>query len=283
MRATFVLSTGRCGTQSLTKAIVQSLKDIAIVTHEPIRELYKPRLTLGRFNPAKNGNLAEANTHFRQVVATVMNGTEYVETGWPAFTWFEKFSRELGDRWRYIHLVRNPVHVAASFVTHGYYHENRSDRFPQFAILQPTDAGVIYPEIANGWRKLSVFDKCLYQWLEINAKAAAYAKTGLKPVAVVRFEELFSAMPERDKLFDVLGWPRPTAPMAHFDAFHFETTLPLKPTSATLWAKVEELAATLGYEPSVLDESVEKLQYNRPRIAGRTFESPFDSSATRQS
>lgn len=283
MRATFILSTGRCGTQSLTKAISQSLQGRAIVTHEPIRELYKPRLTLGRFNPAKNGNLAEANMHFRQVLATVMNGTEYVETGWPAFTWFEKFSKELGDRWRYVHLVRNPVHVAASFVTHGYYQENRSDRFPEFAILQPTDAGVIYPEIAAGWRKLSVFDKCLYQWLEINAKAAAYAARGIKPAALVRFEELFSTTSVRDSLFDVLDWPRPAAPMAHFDAFHFETTLPLKPTSATLWTKVKELAATLGYDSATVEESVEKLQYNKPRIAGRMFESPFDRSATRRS
>lgn len=275
MRATFVLSTGRCGTQSLTKAIAQSLQGRAIVTHEPIRALYKPRLTLTRFNPSKSPRLAEANLHFRQVVATVNNGTEYVETGWPAFTWFEQFSKELGDRWRYIHLVRNPVHVAASFVTHGYHQKGRTDTFPDFAILQPSDAGVIYPEFASGWRKLSVFDKCLYQWLEINARAAAYAAKGLKPAAVLRFEELFSAMPVRDGLFDVLGWPRPTAPMAHFDAFHFETTLPLKPTSDELWHKVKELAATLGYEPGALEESVEKLHYNRPRIAGRAFESPF--------
>lgn len=42
MRATFVLSTGRCGTQSLTRAIVQSLSGRAVITHEPIRELHKP-------------------------------------------------------------------------------------------------------------------------------------------------------------------------------------------------------------------------------------------------
>ena len=69
--------------------------------------------------------------------------------------------------------------------------------------------------------------------------------------------------------------------MAHFDAFHFAATLPLKPTSPALWAKVKELAARLGYEPWLLDESVGKLQYNRPRIAGYDFERPFDNSANR--
>jgi hypothetical protein len=69
--------------------------------------------------------------------------------------------------------------------------------------------------------------------------------------------------------------------MAHFDAFHFETALPLKPTSPVLWAKVKDLAATLGYESGALDESVEKLQYNKPRIAGRTFETPFGKPAPR--
>lgn len=281
MRATFVLSTGRCGTQSLTKAISQSLSGRAILAHEPIRELYKPRLTLGSFKPAKNPNLREANTHFRQVVATVMNGTEYVETGWPSFTWFEQFHKELGERWRHIHLVRNPVHVAASFVTHGYYQAERADNFPEFAILQPTDAGVSHPEIAAEWRKLTVFDKCLYQWLEINDWAAVLAAKNIRPAAVVRFEELFSAQSVRDELFDVLDWPRPTAPMAHFDAFHFETTLPMKPTSPLLWGKVKDLAARLGYEPALLEESVEKLQYNKPRIAGRKFVNPFEKPPSR--
>lgn len=278
MRATFVLSTGRCGTQSLTKAISQSLNGRAVITHEPIRELYKPRLTLGSFNPSKSLKLREAYTHFRQVVATVRNGTEYVETGWPAFTWFEQFHKELGELWRFVHLVRNPVHVAASFVTHGYYQAQRTDGFPAFAFLQPSDAGVRHPEIASEWRKLSVFDKCLYQWLEINARATMLASRNITPAAVVRFEQLFSAQPVRDALFDTLNWPRPAAAIAHFDAFHFETTLPLKPTSHMLWGKVKELAATLGYAPELLDESVEKLQYNKPRIAGRKFESPFDRS-----
>ena len=179
-----------CGSRTpATKAISQSLSGRAILAHEPIRELYKPRLTLGSFKPAKNPNLREANTHFRQVVATVMNGTEYVETGWPSFTWFEQFHKELGERWRYIHLVRNPVHVAASFVTHGYYQAERADNFPEFAILQPTDAGVSHPEIAAEWRKLTVFDKCLYQWLEINAWAAVLTARNIRPAAVVRFEE----------------------------------------------------------------------------------------------
>jgi hypothetical protein len=283
MRATFVLSTGRCGTQSLTKAISQSLNGRAVITHEPIRAQYKPRLTLQPFNPARKSSLSEANTHFRQVVATVTNGTEYVETGWPAFTWFENFRKELGERWRYVHLVRNPVHVAASFVTHGYYQKGRTDDFPDLAILQPTDAGVKYPEIASEWRKLSVFDKCLYQWLEINAWGGVLAARNITPAAVVRFEDLFSAQSVRDSLFDVLDWPRPSAPMAHFDAFHFETALPLKPTSSVLWAKVKDLAATLGYEAALLDESVEKLHYNKPRIAGRTFETPFGKPANRTS
>lgn len=281
MRATFVLSTGRCGTQSLTKAIGQSLAGRAIITHEPIRALYKPRQTLQPFNPARKSSLSEANTHFRQVVATVMNGTEYVETGWPAFTWFENFRKELGERWRYIHVVRNPVHVAASFVTHGYYQKVRTDDFPELAILQPTDPGVRYPELASEWRKLSVFDKCLYQWLEINAWAGVLEARNIKPAAVLRFEDLFSAQAVRDGLFDTLGWPRPSAPMAHFDAFHFETTLPLKVTSPVLWSKVKDLAMKLGYEADLLDASLDKLQYNKPRIAGRNFESPFDKSAGR--
>lgn len=279
MRATFVLSTGRCGTQSLTKGIVQSLGGRAVITHEPIRELYKPRLTLGSFKPAKSSGLREAYRHFQQVVATVANGTEYVETGWPAFSWFEQYHKELGSRWRYVHLVRNPVHVAASFVTHGYYQPQRTDGFPEFAFLQPTDTGVRYPEIASEWRRLSVYDKCLYQWLEINARAGVLASRNIAPAAVVRFEDLFSAQPVRDALFDTLEWPRPTSTIAHFDAFHFETTLPLKPTSSTLWAKVKELAETFGYAPELLEESAEKLQYNKPRIAGRMFENPFERPA----
>ena len=266
MIATFILSTGRCGTQSLTNLIAQTLGEKSVVIHEPIGPLYKPRLTLAEFQPDHDPALADANAHLRRVVSTVSAGTEYVETGWTAFSWFEQYKKVLGDKWRYIHLVRNPVHVAASLLTHGFYQDSRNDSYSEFAALQPYDIGCAYPSVAEEWGGLSIFDKCLYQWLEINNRVLMLADKNIKPVKTVRFEDIFYKQQSRNELFDILNWPKPIEVIDHVDNFHFVTDLNLKPTSSFIWNKTKELALMFGYEPDILEETIGNLNYSKPRV-----------------
>ncbi|MFN4144101.1 hypothetical protein [Aestuariivirga sp.] len=263
------MSTGRCGTQSLTKIVKDSLGDSATVTHEPIGALYKPKYTMAGVGMENAMVLEAAMRHFEAVVSSVSGGMEYVETGWPSFTWYEKWSSSLGDKWRFIYLTRNPVHVAASFVTHGYYTRERSDEYTDFAILQPTDPGVSFPEIAAEWDTLTLFDKCLYQWLEINTRAFQLMARGILPVSAIRFEELFASDAARRELFGKLDWPTPPRVIDGIDKFHFGTDRRLRLTSHRIWERVEKLAGDMGYSRQELLSALQTTDYRQPRIPGK--------------
>ena len=51
--ATFVLSTGRCGTQWLAEKLASAYGDLLTVTHEPLDNDYRPRLMLGQKTPLR--------------------------------------------------------------------------------------------------------------------------------------------------------------------------------------------------------------------------------------
>ncbi len=266
MTATFFLSTGRCGTQSLTSLIQSALPSPARVEHEPVKAFYKPRLTLRDADFADLAVHKAAAKHLRKVCQDVRSGLDYVETGWPAFSWYRQYRRELGELWRYVHLVRNPVDVAGSLVTHRFYAPGREDNFMQFAALHPSDDGVIFPKFQTDWAAFSVFEKCLYQWLEINAYAVRLEDDGIAPVARVRFEDVFADESRMRTLFATLGWTYPPQAPERVDQFHKSTTSVFARPSEELWAEVVRLAARFGYAEDDLEQALGGLsRYHAPR------------------
>lgn len=164
----FFLSTGRCGTQWLQRALAATYPDAAVVTHEPIRGAYAPRLYLRAYD--KHNELLsseEVSEHLSYIRETLKSKT-YIETGWPCYPVIPLMVDQLDGRVRVVHLVRHPVYVALSLATHRVY--ERQD-WISHAAISPSDQGVVQKGLADEWVKMGAYEKCLFWWTEINLYA----------------------------------------------------------------------------------------------------------------
>ncbi|NWH08309.1 MAG: hypothetical protein HXY22_06630 [Alphaproteobacteria bacterium] len=260
MTAYFFYSTGRCGTQWLTRHLAAAMGGTAEVVHEPIGMGWAPRLALRHGDlGALRREMPQVDRHLDHICAGVASGRHYVETGWPALGWYPYLSELLGAEFRWIHIVRHPLFVAASLQTHRYYDETRTDDLPALGALTPCDPGVLRSDLGPDWAHLSAFEKCLFQWLEINAYGIELAcQPSLAPLLRVRFEDLFGE--DNNALAQVhtgMGLSAPGARAAVFDQYRLPGINPLRAESAALWSRVGALAGELGYElPEVPGEGL---------------------------
>lgn len=164
------LSAGRSGTQWLAKIIEECCSRDVVVTHEPISYNYMPKLTLrGKMFESVYRECKILRDHLEYIDDLLSSGKNYVELGWPIFSWIPFFVEKYKTRVRLIHLTRHPVYYACSHATHNYYRpEVRSDGYVKYAQLDPYDLGVKHKEYRDIWNGLTVYEKCLYQWLEIH-------------------------------------------------------------------------------------------------------------------
>jgi|GEM_PF-7035945 len=266
--ATFFLSTGRCGTQAIHNYLKSIVSD-AVVVHEPIGPFYYPRITLGDFNVNQAG-LEIAHRHFQGVIQGVEDGVRIIEAGWTGFTWLSHYKNSLGEKFGYFHLVRNPFKFAASLSTHHFYLYNPNTKRPlndytTYAAIHPSDKNALFPEVNEYWDKYNLFDKCLYQWLEINGFAKKLKSQNIFPLATIRYEDLFFNESAKDHLLKLLGCEANNKKIEFRDAFHNTSTLSLKPSCDYLCGKAIQMATELGYEVEALQSSIERLDYSRPR------------------
>src|SRR3954447_13146181 len=107
-----VLSTGRCGTQWLTKTLERLHGRELRGEHEPIGPLYAPRRFFRNYKePEALLAVPEVRAHVQAIAASEL---PYVETGWPLFAGLPLFAALWGSELRVIHLTRHPVPSALS-------------------------------------------------------------------------------------------------------------------------------------------------------------------------
>lgn len=188
--AIFFLSTGRCGTQWLRHALAATYPDDAVVTHEPVRPGYEQKTYLRAYDRLDELLSSEAVSKNLANIRETLKAKTYIETGWPCYPALPLIADRLGGRVKIVHLVRHPVHVALSLVTHHVY-EGREDWVSR-AELSPFDPGVVQKELAGDWARMSPYEKCLFWWTEINLYALEL-KERLRDVEflLVRYEDLF--------------------------------------------------------------------------------------------
>jgi hypothetical protein len=196
----FFLSTGRCGTQWLQGALAATYPDAAVVTHEPIRGAYDPRLYLRAYDKLDELLSSEEVSQHLSYIRETLKSKTYIETGWPCYPAIPLMIDQLDGRVRIVHLVRHPVHVALSLATHRVY--ERQDWISRAAI-NPFDPGIIQKGLADDWAKMGMYERCLFWWTEINLYALELR--GRYPdveFSVVRYEDLFD--PEKRTLESVI-------------------------------------------------------------------------------
>lgn len=107
--ATFFLSAGRCGTQTLHNAIEQCRPD-AVVQHEAIR---------GDFR------YYDRAVGFLDAIVDVLETKDFIMTGWPSYPWLRFYQSTLGDNMKVIRLTRDIIDQKKSLEGHDL--ANRTD------------------------------------------------------------------------------------------------------------------------------------------------------------
>lgn len=273
-RVVFIASTGRCSTQFLAEAL-RAADPAAVVEHEAIGPFYMPRRVFRRPQRFARviGHSPALQAKLDQIGALLAEGRTYVETGWPSFAWMPYLARRFGAAFSFVHLVRSPFPTAASHLTHGQF-TGAWDAFARHALIYSTDEAVAYPQFREGYGHFSPFEKCLIQWLEVNAFLRDQHR--LRSFAgLVRFEDLHGPDPAvlQGLAETVLGHALPPVPSRPLDRRQEPLTEPLTLTHLDLAEAVVALAEALGYSEAEI-EATSDLEALSARYRARRATAP---------
>jgi hypothetical protein len=266
----FVFSAGRCGTQWLARTLSEHYSDLAETQHEPLVHKYYPRRLLRSDVPLQDHPDFQVLCSHISHISTVIQVRSYIETGWPSFVAVPLFCRIFSDTVRVIHLTRHPVYSACSMVTHRYYESLRRDGYTLHGFLQPFDMGVLFKHYAERWRGMSVYEKCLFHWAEINAYGLELRRSyeGSVPWLQIQMEQLLDPQNDRfAELLEFLGLPVRRGALAavpkSFDQHQTHTDLTIH------WEEIRDhpdfldLAASLGYDAEAVSARRIEERYRR--------------------
>lgn len=277
----FFLSPGRTGTQWIGDRLARHYADLALVEHEPIHADYAPCRALRAPDlEALADRLPRVRAQLDHVVAAVAGGRRYIEAGWCAYAWLPWFIARYGARVRLVHFTRHPVPFAYSMESHGFYRpELRDDGYTRDAQLCPTDPGVIHgADYAPRWAAMEPFEKCLYQWLEVNAYVLdVHARHPGLAYLHLRMEDLTGNRPESwARLMDFLDLPAQrlagdSQRQDRVDRFRFQLDRVADPRLVDRHPQVLGLAHRFGYDPHAVDQDAAARRYVRsgPRRIAR--------------
>ncbi len=255
--ATFFLSTGRCGTQWFGENLKRIYEDMAIVDHEKFQFEYRPRENFRRHHLQQEPLISdEVETHLAQIEKALAN-KHYIETGWTCFGLLPVFRERFGERFRLVHLYRQPEEVALSFVTHCLYERKE---WTQAMCLFPWDAGAYDPELDESrWEALSAYEKNLFRVIEMNEYAhrlMASLDDGCH--YTVKYEDFFYTKESivAEKLLEFLGLPYraelTAAKGKRTDKCRLYSESALCKTSEFTFRKLAPLKRTLGYDEAFI-------------------------------
>jgi Sulfotransferase domain len=268
--ATFFITTARAGTQWLAAALSRTYSDVMEVAHEPLDYAYRPKQYLRADDRLDELRARpEIASHFDRI-HQVLRTKSYVEVGFPCFALAPLLLSEFGSSLRLVQLVRHPVRVAASSVTHRWYQGTRGDTLPQDIELEPTDAGVLQKNYLDRWDSMSPYEKALFYWSEVHLFAEEInARFEETPFHCTRFEDLVARRSARAKLAKFLGVPYRDGwgefVAEQVDEYHLRTAQPIDVGTTGQHAAVVALGETHGYDLTSPDAREIRTRYEISR------------------
>jgi hypothetical protein len=282
--ATFFISTGRCATQWFASALKQHFPDEVMVTHEPIQAAYHPKRNLRGMDPEAVAQDPQVREHLADIDRILASGKSYVETGWPCYVAMPLLATRFGERTRFVHIVRHPVHVALSLATHRIY--QRNDWIADAAI-DPFDAGVVQKELAPKWANMGEYEKALFWWTEINLYALEMRKALPESEFMsIRYEDLFATPAQPQLLAHVMNFmglphdPKMDAELGQRVDSYVQQTDDIDWRLIFRYPRTCELAESFGYRLDELSDEDLRSRYGRAgsglvartkRVFGRLF------------
>lgn len=190
--ATFILSTGRCGTQWIAQTFSSIYSDLLHVEHEPLHDRYHARNLLGwrDYGNASEKLSKECLEHLDEI-EQILQTQSYLECGHPVWSLVPYLAWRFHGRIRMIHLVRHPVPTSCSWLTHQAYVPPLLPYLKEKVFLSPFDEGVRFHDYQEQWDRLHPYEKCLYYWGEVNQFALDQEKSLDVPWFRLYYEDLF--------------------------------------------------------------------------------------------
>jgi hypothetical protein len=267
--AVFFITTARSGTQWVAAALARHFSHSLVVAHEPVGYAYRPKVYLRADDRVDELRAQPRVARHLDGIHRILRTTSYVEVGFPCFALAPLLLREFGDRLRIVQLVRHPVRVAASAVTHRWYQKTRSDSLPQDVELAPTDPGVLQKHYADRWRSMSAYEKALFYWSEVHQFAQEVkARLTTVPFHTARFEDLILNQTARENFAEFVGvqsehrWENFVK--TRVDHFHLRTAERIDLASTTRHPKVLEMSARYGYDLASVSVKSIRSRYEDP-------------------
>lgn len=188
--ATFVLSTGRCGTQWLTEFLANSYPQ-RLVCHEPLHFDYRPDLNTELSPVTVNRDII--TTHLLHIQRLLDEGKEYIETGFPCWRHIQWFRQQLKGQVRVIHLHREPQQTVASLLKINAFVPPILPHLPTKNLYLPDSATGLLAELRHLWPQLNAAEKNLWYWTEVQALALQWqTEWPSEDWLALGFTELFS-------------------------------------------------------------------------------------------
>lgn len=258
--ATFVISTGRCGTQWLAEVLRSAAGDTAAVAHEPLGDDYPQRAMLAAEHPRNlDAEVAEPLLDHVASIEQTLITKPYIECGHPLWSSLPYLLERFAGRVRVVHLVRHPVPTAWSWLTQRAYCPPLAPHLPERVLLSPFDDGIRFRAFRERWPSLTPYEKSLFYWAEVNAFALRLQTVAGVPWIRLRIEDL-SRGRGLDELLTFVGLDSQPQPLSPVDKFHFLANA-CDPRLIEQHPEVLEIARSLGYDPIAFDEADLRRRY----------------------
>lgn len=200
--ATFVLSTGRCGTQWLTEKLSLLYPNRQIV-HEPLSFNYRPDLNTELSPLSYNKELIQH--HLSEIQQRLSRGQSYIETGFPCWRHLHWFRQQLDGQVRVIHLHRDPVDTVHSLLKINAFVPPFVPHLPLKNLFVPNSEHGYLAQWHELWPLLNPAEKNLWYWSEVQAQALQLRQEWpATDWLELKFDQLFSVA-TKQALTEFLG------------------------------------------------------------------------------
>jgi hypothetical protein len=176
------INTGRCGTTFLTNSLGATYPELACHHELVMDDVTNPRDYLGAFDPADFAAMRAdpAVAAFLDRIAAESERQPFVDPGNNLVPLVPLIAATFPGRVRVLHLVREPVSVAASHTNFTLYANGTEDPeqpggwWNNTRPPNPSASRCVHPEFANRWGDMTPFEKNLWRWAEYNLFALEF-------------------------------------------------------------------------------------------------------------
>lgn len=238
LRASFVLSTGRCGTMYLTKLLEQAKAELDIY-HKPTPEFFNLNNEL--YHSAADIDCLSRVFKYARFDAfkeAYQLGHHYIETSCKT-TFFAPAIDKLMPQCRFLHIVRHPEEFVRSAMARGYYNSNYANQ------------SRIFPRDINTWESYNLVEKNYWNWLATNQFIENFKQNTSKDTFTLKAEDMFSNDEVRESSIDFLSFgvarPKLGENIGKVNVGATKSKLQLKIVNEELRTKIIEMARFYGY------------------------------------